>query len=123
FAQALERAHDAPDRAKQTDVRAHRADVGEEFQVALEQADLAGHGDLHGALGALDHDARIVCLPLPLAGKFAEPGLEDGLDAVATVLAAAAAHLAEQLRQVAAGPESLLEALGRLQRHLRLRVL
>ena len=33
--QALERDHDAPDGAEQADVRADRADVGEEFEVAV----------------------------------------------------------------------------------------
>src|SRR6185312_9995103 len=80
LAQALERAHDAPHGAEQAHVGADRADVGKEFQIALEQADLARTRHLHGALGTLDHAARIVRLALPLAGELAETRLEDVLD-------------------------------------------
>src|SRR6185503_17087081 len=119
-AQTLERAHDAPHRAEQAHVGADRTDVGEEFQVALQRADLAGTGHLHRALGTFDHAALVVGLALALAGEFAEARLEDVLHAVA---GAAVAHFAEQLGQVAAGPETLLEGLRVLQRRLGLAVL
>src|SRR6185437_14162774 len=104
LAQALERAHDAPHRAEQTHVGTDRADVGEEFQIALKQTDLACTCHLHGALGTLDHAARIVRLALALASELAKARLEDVLDPA--VASTAVADLAEQLGQIATGPET-----------------
>src|SRR6185437_554275 len=98
-----------------------RADVGEEFQIALKQTDLACTCHLHGALGTLDHAARIVRLALALASELAKARLEDVLDPA--VASTAVADLAEQLGQIATGPETLLERLGIFQRRLGLRVL
>src|SRR5205814_10573392 len=109
--EAAERVHDAPYRAEQPDVRAHRTDRGEEGETGLEVVHLALVGRAHRATRPVHHEARIPRTALALQFlDLAVPGLENPLEAPGRMLVV---HRAlEQRCQVRAAPEIALELLG-----------
>src|SRR5947207_2752680 len=64
--------HDAPHRAEEADVRAHRAGRGEEGEMALKIVHLALEGRAHRAPRAVDHVAHVAGLLAALLGELAE---------------------------------------------------
>src|SRR6185295_1062374 len=109
--QAAEGVHDAPHRAEQAHVGAHRSGGSKEGEMALEVIHLALEGGAHGAARAVDHVARVALLALAAQlGELAVARLEDALqgpDAVAVRDRA----LIERV-QVLAAPELALELDG-----------
>ena len=106
FPSAGEGIHDAPHRAEQADVRAGRADRGERREAVLEPVDLLQLRDAHRAARAFEQLVRRRAALLALARELAEAELEDARHARR---AAARLDAAIELREVAAGPEAVLE--------------
>ncbi|KAG0939987.1 hypothetical protein G6F31_015223 [Rhizopus arrhizus] len=102
--------HDAEHGTDQAHVRGGRADVGQQFQVALELVHFAGVGGAHGTLRAFQLRTAIQPALVAQAGVLAEAGFEDRLQAAD--VAAAISGRAVQLAQVGAGPEAVLELVG-----------
>src|SRR6185369_6425301 len=99
--QTDERDHDAGYGAEQADIRADRADVGEEFQILFEPIQFTRERHAHAALRAFENRA-LIHLPaaLPQAREFAEARLEDAFDAVDAL--AIRGDFAEQRLQIGA---------------------
>src|SRR5690606_18505049 len=102
---------DAPDGAKQTDVRAGRAHGRQKWQALLELLFLAGNGYAHGAIDPVHHRIGINTLLLAQAGKLLEAGAKDLLDAGIGV--GIATRLTVQFGQIDTRPEALFESIQR----------
>src|SRR3954469_5268967 len=83
--EAAERVHDAPHRAEESDVRAHRAGGGEECEVALDEVHLALERGAHRAARAVDHVARLGTALAAQLGELAKARLENALEAAGVV--------------------------------------
>ena len=106
--EAAERIHDAPHGAEQADVGRHRADGREAGQVRVERVDLALVRRAHRAARRVERERRARALPAVLR-VLAEARREDVLEPAAV---ARLRRALEQLGEVAALPELVLEAVG-----------
>jgi hypothetical protein len=101
--------HDAPHRAEQAHVGAHRTDGGQRRQALLQPVDLLELRHAHGASRAVEqHLGRHAGL-LPQSCKLAKPQLEDAFHAGGV---GARLDGAVQVGEFAAGPEGILEPVG-----------
>src|SRR3989442_1585013 len=106
--QPAKRVHDAPHRAEEPDVRRHGAYGREPGEIRFQRIDLALIGGAHRAARGIQRDVRLAALP-PVLRVFAESRGEDVLQPSAN---ARLARALEQLGEIAAFPELVLERIG-----------
>ena len=108
FDRPRERVHDSPDGAEQADVRADRADRGQEVQPRFQPVHLTLVRGAHGAPCAVERRLRVAAAAQ--LQEFAHAGFEDAL--LHAGLAARIRGLLVELLQFGAAPELPLELLG-----------
>src|SRR5262245_24912144 len=105
----MERIHDAPHRAEQTDVWTGRADGREHRQVLFEPIDFAHLRDTHRTLRSIEQLRRRDAALLAEPAEFSEARFENALHAAGAALAGF--DRAKQHRQVTARPEVAFESV------------